>query len=434
VKGATPSIGDLTETRTQGTPHMRLARPAPRSMSRPTPARRSTTRASRRLGQSLVEFALVLPLMLGLTVVALDFGRVYLGWINLQNMARIAANFAANNPDGWSGAGNASIKTQYQNQIQNDAKATNCALPSVGGQPTAPSPVFSGTTIGGSVSVSLTCQFGVITPFVKDILGGSVAVSVSSVFPVKSGMIPSSGGTVVGTPPNAAFTGNAALAPASISGVVPFDVVFRDTSGGYPTSWLWDFGDLTAKSAVQDPPTHTYLVAGTYTVTMTATNAWGSTTATMVVSAMPPTAVDFTADKTSGTSPVTVNFTDASTAGGSTYTWDFGSGQGTGSGKNASHQYTVPGSYTVKLTVKYPSGDVANTKTNYITVKAPLCTVPHLDGVKRHDAQSTWNGAGFNGIVVDGPGAPSGNYIITTQSITANSQVPCTTSVMVNRP
>jgi PKD repeat protein len=88
----------------------------------------------------------------------------------------------------------------------------------------------------------------------------------------------------------------------------------------------------------------------------------------------------------------------------------------------------------VKLTVTYPTGDVANTKTNYITVKAPLCTVPHLDGVKRNNAQSTWNGAGFNGIVVDGPGAPSGNYTITTQSITANSSVPCTSSVLVNRP
>jgi PKD repeat protein len=411
---------------------MRLARLAPRSTSRPTPARHH--RAFRRRGQSLVEFALVLPLMLGLTVIALDFGRVYLGWINLQNMARIAANFAANHPEGWTGGGSSTVQTQYQNQIRNDAKATNCALPNVGGQPTAPSPVFSGTTIGGSVSVSLTCQFGVITPFVKDILGGSVAVSVISVFPVKAGMIASSGGSVVGTPPNAAFTGNGALPPASISGVVPFPVVVRDTSGGYPTSWLWDFGDLTGTSIAQDPPTHTYLVPGTYTVTMTATNNWGSTTATMVVSAMPPTAVDFTADRTSGTSPVDVNFTDASSPGGSTYAWDFGAGQGTGNGKSASHKYTIPGSYTVKLTVTYPTGDVANTKTNYITVAAPLCTVPHLDGVRRTNAQSTWNGAGFNGTVVDGPGAPSGNYVITRQSITASSQVPCTSSVLVNRP
>ena len=39
-------------------------------------------------GQSLVEFALVMPILLFLTLIALDFGRVYLGYINLQNMSR----------------------------------------------------------------------------------------------------------------------------------------------------------------------------------------------------------------------------------------------------------------------------------------------------------------------------------------------------------
>ncbi len=58
-------------------------------------------RHRRRRGQSLVEFAIVLPILLFLTLVALDFGRVYLGWINLQSMSRIAANLAANNPTAW---------------------------------------------------------------------------------------------------------------------------------------------------------------------------------------------------------------------------------------------------------------------------------------------------------------------------------------------
>ena len=43
----------------------------------------------------------MIPILLFLTLIALDFGRVYLGYINLQNMARIAANFAANNPTAW---------------------------------------------------------------------------------------------------------------------------------------------------------------------------------------------------------------------------------------------------------------------------------------------------------------------------------------------
>ena len=47
---------------------------------------------------------MALPVLLFLTLIALDFGRVYLGYINLQNMARIAANYAANNPDAWGSA------------------------------------------------------------------------------------------------------------------------------------------------------------------------------------------------------------------------------------------------------------------------------------------------------------------------------------------
>jgi hypothetical protein len=61
-------------------------------------APRRTAGRSRARGQSLVEFALILPILLLLALIAVDFGRVYLGWINLQNEARIAADFAANNP------------------------------------------------------------------------------------------------------------------------------------------------------------------------------------------------------------------------------------------------------------------------------------------------------------------------------------------------
>ena len=46
-------------------------------------------------GQSVVEFALMLPIFLILIFGGIDFGRVFLGWINLNNTARIAANYAA---------------------------------------------------------------------------------------------------------------------------------------------------------------------------------------------------------------------------------------------------------------------------------------------------------------------------------------------------
>ena len=399
-------------------------------------------RHHRRRGQSLVEFAIVLPIMLFLTLVALDFGRVYLGWINLQSMSRIAANLAANNPTAWQGGGDADVQAKYQNQIRNDAAATNCQLPTVGGVATAPNPTFIDTggngaadDLGDSASVALSCTFGLITPGIKDVLGGSISVASSSVFPVKSGMTAGGGGGPAGSPPNAAFTGNGSVAPSSLSGVAPFNVVFRDTSGGSPTSWLWDFNDGTANSTLQDPLDHLFVLPGTYIVTMTATNALGASTESMGITVTAASVVDFTADKQSGNAPLAVTFTDNSTPGGTTYAWTFGAGQGTGTGATVSHTYSTAGTYTVGLTVTYPVlGPVTTTKTNYISVSVGLCTVPSLNGVKRNNAQAVWTAAGFTGTVSNGPGAPNGNFTILSQSVTAASQVPCSSNVTVNNP
>jgi PKD repeat protein len=396
---------------------------------------------NRTLGQSLVEFAIVLPIILFLTLIALDFGRVYLGWINLQSMSRIAANLAANNPTAWSGGGDVAVQAKYQNQIRNDAAATNCELPKVGGVQTAPNPTFtdaggngSAADLGDEAHVSLSCTFHLITPGISNILGGTVAVSSSSVFPVKTGMTDTgAGGGFPGVAPNAAFTGNGAFAPSTLSGPVPFNVVFRDTSGGNPTSWLWDFNDGSPNSVAQDPLDHLFVLPGTYIVTMTATNAYGSSTASMGITVTAVSTVDFTSNTQSGNAPLAVTFTDASTPGGTAFAWDFGAGQGTGTGTTASHTYPTPGSYTVSLTVTYPTGDVTTTKTNYISVNVGLCTVPRLIDVRRNNAQTTWNNAGFMGTVTDGPNAPGGNYLINYQSVTASSVVPCSSSVMVNR-
>lgn len=50
-------------------------------------------------------------------------------------------------------------------------------------------------------------------------------------------------------------------------------IQFTDKSSSAPTSWAWDFGD-GGTSALQNP-SHTYTAAGTYTVKLTATNAFG---------------------------------------------------------------------------------------------------------------------------------------------------------------
>jgi PKD repeat protein len=60
------------------------------------------------------------------------------------------------------------------------------------------------------------------------------------------------------------------------SGLAPLIVAFTDQSSNDPTSWDWDFGD-GGSSTAQDPE-HTYQSGGTFTVTLTASNAIGSDT------------------------------------------------------------------------------------------------------------------------------------------------------------
>lgn len=52
------------------------------------------------------------------------------------------------------------------------------------------------------------------------------------------------------------------------------DIQFSDQSTNSPTSWLWNFGDGNTSTAQN--PTHTYASSGSYNVTLTATNAFGS--------------------------------------------------------------------------------------------------------------------------------------------------------------
>lgn len=83
--------------------------------------------------------------------------------------------------------------------------------------------------------------------------------------------------TVGDPPPSADFVANATIIP------VGGNVNFTDLSGGIPTSWSWTFsGGTPATSTAQHPSGIVYSAAGTYTVSLTATNAQGSDTETKV--------------------------------------------------------------------------------------------------------------------------------------------------------
>lgn len=59
-------------------------------------------------------------------------------------------------------------------------------------------------------------------------------------------------------------------------GNAPLAVSFTDQSKGFPTAWLWEFGD--GKNSTEQNPSHTYTTGGSYNVTLTVSNAHGSDT------------------------------------------------------------------------------------------------------------------------------------------------------------
>ena len=54
-------------------------------------------------GQSVVEFAMIAPVLVFLLLITLDFGRLFMSYITLTNTTRVAANYAAVEPRGIHG-------------------------------------------------------------------------------------------------------------------------------------------------------------------------------------------------------------------------------------------------------------------------------------------------------------------------------------------
>jgi PKD repeat protein len=397
---------------------------------------RRLRRRDRSRGQSLVEFALVLPLILFLVMIGLDFGRVYLGYVNLQNMARIAANYAANNPTAWTSPGDTAAQTQYRNQILNDAKATNCTLPQISGVTTVPAPTFTdaggngrSTDVGDSASVSLTCTFRIATPIISGIVGtnGNLSVSATAVFPVKKGLIGTSGGG--GSAPSAEFIGT------PTSGVTPLVVQFTDQSTGSPTTWAWDFNaDGLVDSSARDPQ-WTFSAVGLHTVTLVASNSNGSSTRTRtnyISVGTAPAGVNFTASPTSGARPLTVQFTDTSTGSPTSWAWDFdNNGTVDSTVQNPTYTYSSAGVYSVRLTATNLAGPASRTIANMITVTVGTCTVPNFAGTSTSNAQATWSAAGFTTNV----NFQQGNlpWTIASQNQVVGQTLPCSSSITVSK-
>ncbi len=75
------------------------------------------------------------------------------------------------------------------------------------------------------------------------------------------------------------------------SGILPLSVQFSDQSSGNPTSWEWDFGDNT--TSTEQHPSHNYFNEGTYSVTLSVTNEYGTSNLTKTGMIMVTEATEF---------------------------------------------------------------------------------------------------------------------------------------------
>lgn len=139
---------------------------------------------ARSRGQSLAELALVLPVILLIVMLALDFGRAFFSWVTITNASRAAANYVAINPNDWN------VGTGYATTISNET-TTNAICPPTG--TTTPAfidgPDANATTkdFGDSVRVSISCNFKILTPVVGSIVGNNLPMSAASTFPIRVG-------------------------------------------------------------------------------------------------------------------------------------------------------------------------------------------------------------------------------------------------------
>jgi hypothetical protein len=138
--------------------------------------------------------AIILPLLVLLLVMALDAGRLFFGWVALQNASRIGADYAAIYADAWKGnpdpANLQNKRDAYALLVSGDLQSLGCQ-----GNP-VPDPNFDpdgdGTEDfedGALVRVDLACDFDLLTPLAESFLGAPVTLHGRSDFAINRTLV-----------------------------------------------------------------------------------------------------------------------------------------------------------------------------------------------------------------------------------------------------
>ena len=292
------------------------------------PARFRQRRREQSRGQSLVELALIAPVLMLLVAATLDLGRVFYSQITIANAAREGVMQAADTPASFI-ANTACNKTtnKVMCRVVNEAKGSFVTVaPADVSVACSPS---CATGMGNTVTVRVNGHFSLITPLLAGFMGGTNLTLTSSASaqiitePELTAVSPTATPTPTPTPtptatptatpaPTATGTGGPTAAPTATPTATPvpcfqpvanFTVTptsglrdknnrpgtvfaFTDLSSnmiaGCGAVWSWSFGDGSGASSNQNP-SYIYSSSGSFTVTLAASNSIGSSTKTFTI-------------------------------------------------------------------------------------------------------------------------------------------------------
>jgi len=284
---------------------------------------------SRSLGQSIVELALILPILLLLLATVGDLGRMFHSRIVIANAARAGALEAVRHPTSYVDGGACDANTnRIMCAIRTESEGAILAItPSDVEVTCEPDPCAEG--LGNVVHVRVEGQFTLITPFLSVFFGGSTvtlnstATAQIAVQPIVTppGATPTPTPTPSPTPsptptpmptpdPSASATPTPTPAPTPTPTPVCFsptadfnftpstgkkrktDFNFTDLSSTTPLcplTWSWNFGDGAGSSSTStlQNPVHQYQSQGTYTITLVVSNFGGSHSRSRTVTVTP---------------------------------------------------------------------------------------------------------------------------------------------------
>ena len=156
-----------------------------------------------------------------------------------------------------------------------------------------------------------------------------------------------------------------------LTGTVPLEVQFTDTSVNNIITWEWDFENDGTIDSNEQNPLFTYPGIGTYTVSLTVSDGFTTDTEIKVdyIEVVEVLEADFTADPVSGIAPLEVMFTSTSTGNVTTWEWDFDNdGNIDSTEESPIYTYTEAGDYSVSLTVGDGATTDTETKIDFISV------------------------------------------------------------------